>query len=134
MRIHFFVFEKSASCQEYDGIAEHRRGEPSTSIRFVVPQKEETKMPDPNCAHCNGAQHCYKQAMQQQMPPYEAIRTALLTGITVGTTDLADAPTCKECQDAIEKIRSGIERAAEMIGDKVGARGSARVEHPAGEE
>ena len=76
-------------------------------------------MSDQNCAHCNGAQHCYQQAMSQRMPPLEAIRTALLTGIVVGTTDLADAPACEACQQAIETIKEGIERGAAMMGDQV---------------
>lgn len=76
-------------------------------------------MPDQNCAHCNGAQHCYQQAMSQRLPPYEAIRTALLTGIVVGTTDLADAPACEACQQAIDTIKEGIERGAAMMGDQV---------------
>ena len=55
--------------------------------------------------------------MRQQ--PYEAIRTALLTGIVVGATDLADAPTCEECQRAMDTIREGVERGAQMAGDAV---------------
>lgn len=76
-------------------------------------------MSDPNCAHCNAAQHCYQQAMSQRLPPYEAIRTALLTGIVVGTTDLADAPACEACQRAIDTIKEGIERGAAMMGDQI---------------
>jgi hypothetical protein len=87
-------------------------------------------MPDPNCAHCNGAQHCYQQAMSQRLPPYEAIRTALLTGVVVGSTDLADAPSCDECARALETIREGIERGAEMLGDRVQSR-HASPERPA---
>jgi hypothetical protein len=76
-------------------------------------------MPDPNCAHCNGAQHCFQQARTQRLNPYEAIRTALLTGVAVGSTDLADAPACDECAQALDIIRAGIARGAEMLGDEV---------------
>jgi hypothetical protein len=70
---------------------------------------------DPNCPHCNGAKHLTDQALGRRMPPEEAIRTALLTGIVVERSKLGDAPACEACQRAIDAITSSITRAEEIF-------------------
>jgi ABC-type amino acid transport system permease subunit len=73
-------------------------------------------MSDPNCAHCNGALHLTQQARDQRLPPHEAVRTALLTGVVVGATGLSDAHACEDCRAALDAIHQSIQAAAQLLG------------------